>query len=128
MRPKKTAVPGAALDPLDTNHDGFLLREAQSHKRKAISSTPQEEELDQEIRDLEAIHEQMERRRENMLWLAELQKKIDEAAKEMRHITSDNEQGHKPQQRERRQEIPSHDDIWYDDFHHDTIAFYDASP
>ena len=25
-----------------------------------------------------------------MLWLAELQKKIDEAAKEMRHITQDN--------------------------------------
>jgi hypothetical protein len=35
-----------------------------------------------------------------MLWLAELQKKIDEAAEEMHHITQDNEQGHKPQERE----------------------------
>jgi hypothetical protein len=43
--------------------------------------------LDQEIRDLEAIHQQVERRREKMLWLTELQKKIDEAAEEMRHIT-----------------------------------------
>jgi hypothetical protein len=58
---------------------------------------PQEQELDQEIRDLEAIHQQVERRREKMIWLAKLQKKIDEAAEEMRHITQDNEQGRKPQ-------------------------------
>jgi hypothetical protein len=83
--------------------------------------------LDQEIRDLEAIHQQVERRREKMLRLAELQKKIDEAAEEMRHITQDNAQGHKLQQRELRQESPSHDDIWYDDFHHDNISFDDAS-
>jgi hypothetical protein len=83
MPPKKTAVPGAALAPLDTYQDGLLLREARSQKGKAISPTPQEEGLDQEIRDLEAIHQQVERRREKMLWLAELQKKIDEAAQEM---------------------------------------------
>jgi hypothetical protein len=46
----------------------------------------------------------------------------------MRHITQDNEQGHKPQQRELPQESPSYDDVWYDDFHHDNIAFDDASP
>jgi uncharacterized protein YhaN len=84
--------------------------------------------LDQEIRDLKAIHQQVERRREKMLRLAELQKKIDEAAEEMRHITQDNEQGHKTQQRKLHQEIPSYDDVWYDDFHHDNIAFVDASP
>jgi hypothetical protein len=54
--------------------------------------------------------------------------KIDEAGEEMWHIAQDNEQGHKPQQRDLRQEGPSHDDIWYDDFHHDSIAFDDASP
>jgi hypothetical protein len=53
MPPKKTIVPGAALQPLDTNQE--TLREARSQKRKAASPTPQEEELDQEIRDLEAI-------------------------------------------------------------------------
>jgi DNA polymerase III alpha subunit (gram-positive type) len=84
--------------------------------------------LDQEIRDLEAIHQQVERRREKMFRLAELQKKIDEASEEMRHITQDNEQGHKPQQKYLHQENPSHDDIWYDDFHHHNIAFDYASP
>jgi hypothetical protein len=69
---KKALVPGAALAPLDTNQEGLLLRETQSQKRKAISPTPQEEELDQEIRDLEAIHQQVERRREKMLRMAEL--------------------------------------------------------
>jgi regulator of replication initiation timing len=84
--------------------------------------------LYQEIGDLEAIHQQVERRREKMLRMAKLQKKIDKAAEEMRHITQDNEQGHKPQQRDLCQESPSLDDIWYADFHHDNIAFDDASP
>jgi hypothetical protein len=70
----------------------------------------------------------VEKGREKMLPLAELQKKIDEAAEEMRHIAQDTEQGHKPQQRDHRQECPIHDDMWYDDFHHDNIAFGDASP
>jgi hypothetical protein len=56
MPPKKTTAPGAALQPLDTNHETLSLREARSQKTKATSPTPQEEELDQEIRDLEAIH------------------------------------------------------------------------
>jgi hypothetical protein len=63
-----------------------------------------------------------------MLRLYELQKKIDEGAEEMRHITQDNDQGHRPQQRELHQESPSYDDVWYDDFHHDNITFDDASP
>jgi hypothetical protein len=85
MPPKKATTPGAALVPLETNQEGLLLRESQSQKRKAISPTPQEEELDQEIIDLEAIHQQVERRRQKMLRLTELQKKIDEATEEMPH-------------------------------------------
>jgi hypothetical protein len=54
---KKTTVPRAVLTPLDTNQDRILLREAQSHKRKPTSPTPQEDELDQEINNLEAIHQ-----------------------------------------------------------------------
>jgi hypothetical protein len=84
---KKAIVPGAALQPLDTNQETLSLREARSQKRKATGPTPQEEELDQEIRDLEAIHQQVQRKREKMLRLADLQRKIDEAAEEMRHIT-----------------------------------------
>jgi hypothetical protein len=60
MPPKKTVAPGAVLAPMDTNQDGLLLREARSQKRKATSPTPYEE-LDQEIRDLEAIHQQVEK-------------------------------------------------------------------
>jgi hypothetical protein len=55
MSPKKASVLGAALQPLDVNQE--TLREARSQKWKATSPTPQEEELDQEIRDLEAIHQ-----------------------------------------------------------------------
>jgi hypothetical protein len=63
-----------------------------------------------------------------MLRLSELQKKIDEAAVEMHHIAQDTEQGYRPQQRDLRQEGPSHEDMWYEDFKHDNIAFDDASP
>jgi hypothetical protein len=118
---------GAVLAPLDTNQDRVLLRVTRTQKKKATSPTPQDEELDQEIRNLEAIHQQVEKRREKMLWLAELQKKIDEVAEEMRHIAQDIEQGHRPQQRDLRQEGPNHNDVWYDDFHHDSIDFADAS-
>jgi hypothetical protein len=62
---------GAALQPLDVNQD--TLHEAWTQKRKATSPTTQEE-LDQEIRDLEAIHLQVERKREKMLQLSDLQK------------------------------------------------------
>jgi hypothetical protein len=70
MPSKKTMVPGAALQPPDTNQE--TLREARSQKRKATSPTPQEEELDQEIRDLEAIHQQVQKKREKMLRLTDL--------------------------------------------------------
>jgi hypothetical protein len=59
MPPKKTIVPRAALQPLDTNQDTLSLREARNQKRKATSPTLHEEKLDQEIRDLEAIHQQV---------------------------------------------------------------------
>jgi hypothetical protein len=88
---KKTTVPGAILAPLYTNQDGILLREARSQKRKATSPTPQDKELDQEISNLEAIHQQVENKREKMLRVVELQKKIDEAVEEMRHIAHDTE-------------------------------------
>jgi hypothetical protein len=109
-----------ALQPLDVNLD--TLREART-KRKATSPTPQEEELDQEIRDLEAIHQQVERKREKMLRLSDLQKKIDEAAEEIRHLTQD-DQDRRPPQRELRQGNSYNDD----DFHHGNFAFDDSSP
>jgi hypothetical protein len=72
MSPNKAIAPQATLQPLDTNQETLSLREARSQKRKATSPTPWEEELDQKIRDLEAIHQQVQRKREKMLRLAEL--------------------------------------------------------
>jgi hypothetical protein len=114
-----------SLQPLDTNQE--TPREARNQKRKATSPTPQEEELDQEIRDLKAIHQQVQRKREKMLRLADLQKKIDEAAGEMCHLTQD-DQDRRPQRREPRQESPLNDDEWYGDFHQGNFSFDDASP
>jgi hypothetical protein len=95
--------------PLDVNQE--TLREARNQKRKATSPTPQEEELDQEIRDLEAIHHQVQRKKEKMLRLSGLQKNIDEAAKEMRHLTQD-DQDRRPQRRELHQDNSYDDDEW----------------
>jgi hypothetical protein len=127
MPPKKTAAPGAALQPLDTNQEMKSLREARSQKRKATSPIVQEEELDQEIRNLEVIHQQVQRKKEKMARLADLQKKIDEAAEEMQHLTQD-DHDQRPQHRELRQESSFNKDEWYDDLHHRSFTFDDASP
>jgi hypothetical protein len=87
MPPKKiTALRAAALQPLDTNQETLSLREARSQKRKATSPTFQEEELDQEIRDMEIIHQQVQRKKEKMARLADLQRKIDEATEEVHQL------------------------------------------
>jgi hypothetical protein len=128
MPPKKITAPGAAaLQPLDTNQETLSLREARSQKRKATSPTLQEEELDQEIRDMEIIHQQVQRKKEKMARLTDLQRKIDEATEEVCHLVQD-EQDRRPQHRELRQEGLFNEEGWYDDFSHDTFTFDDASP
>jgi hypothetical protein len=82
--------------------------------------------LDQEIRDMEIIHQQVQRKKEKMARLADLQRKIDEATEEVRHLAHD-EQDRRPQHRELRQEGLFNKDGWYDDFNHDTFTFDDAS-
>jgi hypothetical protein len=62
-----------------------------------------------------------------MLRLADLQRKIDEAVEEMRHLTQD-DQDRRPQRIELRHDNSYDDDVWYDDFHHGNFAFDDASP
>jgi hypothetical protein len=62
-----------------------------------------------------------------MLHLVDLQKKIDEATEEMRHLTQD-DQDRRPQHRELRQDSSLNKDEWYDDFHHGNYTFDDASP
>jgi hypothetical protein len=128
MPPKKASTTGAAaLQPLDPNQETLSLREARSQKRKATSSTLQEEELDQEIRDMEIIHQQVQRKKEKMVRLVDFQRKIDEATEEVHHLAQD-EQDRRPQHRELRQEGIFNEGGWYDDFNHDTFTFDDASP
>ena len=100
MPPKKASATGAAaLQPLDPNQETLSLREARSQKRKATSPTPQEDNLDQEIRNMEMLHQQVQRKKEKMARLADLQRQIDEASEEVRHLTQD-EQNRRPQYRE----------------------------
>jgi hypothetical protein len=76
---------------------------------------------------MEIIHQQVQRKKEKMTWLADLQKKIDKATEELRHLAQDNHD-RSPQHRELRQEGSFNEDEWYDDFNHGTITFDDASP
>jgi hypothetical protein len=103
MPPKKITAPGAALLPLDTNQETLSLREGRSQKRKTTIPTFQEEQLDQEIRDMEIIHQQVQRKKEKMARLADLQRKIDEATEEVCHLAQD-DHDRRPQHRKLRQE------------------------
>ena len=125
---KKASAPGtAALQPLDPNQETLSLREARSQKRKATSPTLQEEELDQVKWDMEIIHQQVQRKKEKMARLADLQKHIDKAIEEVRHLAQD-KQDRRPQHRELHQEGLFNDNGWYDDFNHAAFTFDDASP
>jgi hypothetical protein len=76
---------------------------------------------------MEIIHQQVQRKKEKMARLADLQRQIDEATEEVRHLVQD-EQDRRPQHRELHQEGLFNDDGWYDDFNHDTFTLDDASP
>jgi hypothetical protein len=76
---------------------------------------------------MEIIHQQVQRKKEKMARLADLQRKINEGTEEVRHLAQD-EQDRRPQHRELRQEGLFNEDGWYDDFNHDTFTFDDASP
>jgi phosphoglycerate dehydrogenase-like enzyme len=104
MPMKKASATGAAtLQPLDPNQDVLSLREARSQKRKATSPTPPEDDLDQEIQNLEMLHQQVQRKKEKMARLADLQRQIDEASEEVRHLAQD-DQNRRPPHRELHQE------------------------
>jgi hypothetical protein len=122
------SVTGAAtLQPLDPNQDILTLREARSQKRKATSPTPPEDDLDQEIQNLEMLQQQVQRKKEKMARLADLQRQIDEASEEVHHLVQDDQNRRRPR-RELHQEGFYNEDDWYEDFHHGNFAFDDASP
>jgi hypothetical protein len=67
--------------------------------------------LDQEIRNMEMLHQQVQRKKEKMARLADLHRQIDEATEEVRHLAQD-EQERRPQHRELHQEGLFDDDGW----------------
>jgi hypothetical protein len=69
----------------------------------------------------------VQRKKEKRARLADLQKKIDEAAEEMRYLTQD-DHDQRPQHRELRHESSFNEDEWYEDFHHGSFTFDNASP
>jgi hypothetical protein len=79
------------------------------------------------MRDMEIIHQQVQRKKEKMARLADLQKKVDEATEEVRHLTQA-DHDRRPQHRELRQEGSFNEDEWYNDFNHGTFTFDYASP
>jgi hypothetical protein len=92
MPPKKASAIGAGtLQPLDPNQDILSLREARSQKRKTVSPTPPEDDLDQEIQNLEILQQQVQRKKEKMARLADLQRQIDEASEEVCHLVQDDQ-------------------------------------
>jgi hypothetical protein len=69
----------------------------------------------------------VQRKKKKMARLADLQKKIDEATEEVRHLTQD-DHDRRPQHRELHQEGSFNEEEWYDDFNHGNFTFDDASP
>jgi hypothetical protein len=101
MLPKRTAAPGAALQPLDMNKETLSLQEARSQKRKATSPTLYSlgaGPVDQEPRSYSSAGAK-EKGEDSPT--ADLQKKIDEPAEKMRHLTQD-DHDQRPQHRELR--------------------------
>lgn len=83
---KKPAAPTSILAPIDQNMDEEArLVEAWREKRKDMDPPPQDD-LDKEIKNLKAMHQQVEKQRE-MNWVSQLQRQIDEESEELCHIT-----------------------------------------
>jgi hypothetical protein len=62
MSPKKATATGSILVPIDPNQGNkALIREARNQKKKATSPSPREEKFDDEISNLELIHQQVKR-------------------------------------------------------------------
>jgi hypothetical protein len=102
-----------------------LIGEARNQKKKATSSAPQEEEIDEEISNLKLIHQQVEKRKEKMLRLSQLQRKIDEATEEMCNV-----EAHKNIYNYRYQDHDgcNHDNLRHEEFNVQDFLYDEASP
>jgi hypothetical protein len=76
---------------------------------------------------MEMLHQQVQKKKEKMARLVDLQRQIDEATEEVRHLAQD-EQERRPQHRDLHREGFYNEDEWYEGFHQGNFAFDDASP
>jgi hypothetical protein len=125
MSPKKATTTGSIIAPIDPNQGNkALIREARNQKKKTTSPPTQEEELDEEISNLELIHQQVEKRKEKVLRLSELQRKIDEATEEMRNIEAhENMYNYRDQDHDGR----NHDSLRHEEFNVQDFLYDEAS-
>jgi hypothetical protein len=112
----------AGPEPGDPFSSRGLNPEEEGHQSNAPGGR-----LGQEIRNMEMLHQQVQRKKKKMAWLADLQRQIDEASEEVHHLAQD-EQNRRPHHRELHREGFFNKDDWYEDFYHGNFAFDDASP
>jgi hypothetical protein len=78
-----------------------------------------QDELDQEICNLEAIHQQTEKRNEKMLWVSQLQKQFDEVSEQLCNITQQVKQPEEPC----HQNNLCHEEQGFDNFMYDGASW-----
>jgi hypothetical protein len=107
MPPKKTTMLGAALQPLDINQETISLREAR--KEKLPAHYFRRRSWTRRSGTWKSFISRCKGKKEKMARLDDLQKKIDEASKEMRHLTQD-DHDQRPQHEDLRQESSFNED------------------
>jgi hypothetical protein len=130
MSPKKSTTTSVVLMPLDPNQgEEALLRESRNQKRKVVSFELRDDELDRKINNLKAIQKQVEKHKEKMLWLSELQNKIDDTTEQMCNIAPDTkQQEHQLNHRDLRHEGHNHDDLLHEAYNYKDFLYDEASP
>jgi hypothetical protein len=125
MPPKKTTTTSSILAPIDPNQGNeALIIEARNQKKKATSPSPREEELNEEISNLELIHQHVEKRKEKMLHLSKLQRKINEATEEMCNIE---EHENMYNYRDQDHDGHNHDNLCHEEFNVQDFLYDKAS-
>jgi hypothetical protein len=129
MPPKKASGLGAAaLQPLDTNQETLSLSERlEARRERPPVQHSRRRSWTKRSGTWKSSINKCKGKKEKMARLADLQRKIDEATEQVRHLVQD-EQDRRPQHRELHQEGLFNEDGWYDDFNHDTFTFDDAFP
>jgi hypothetical protein len=107
MPPKKITAPGAAaLQPLDTNQETLSLslsERLEARRERPLVQHFRRRSWTKRSETWKSSINKCKGKKEKMAWLADLQRRIDEATEEVRHLAQDDED-RRPQHRELCQE------------------------